>query len=883
MPSVIPTSLAGKLSFAGKTGDCKPKVYVAYVKKKIRRENTDLDEDDEEDRELLDAFLTQAFQRGLTGPALYWFEEERLCEKPFSEIVLRFTEKYENSSTLNDSALISEAYHLDRRSGEALQDFIQRSQNLYHRIPPTYRSVLLINFILRLADGERDERLQERIQDRLFAADLLRDDAATDGLTFDKPGAEEHSPNAVATESDRLWEAGLAVQKLAETHIKLTETLIENQKAGNNPSANNQNANRWNGNTYRQPAGVQSSTYQTGTGGPNDPTDKDYWWCFNCAEYGHKSGDCKLPPDRARRSNNAAYYNANRDKLMATRGEQLRKNRAAPVNTIGSFAQAPKPPRGYILTPTSQSTQQTFRASSDGGRAPMGPAISETQPLEIMRPGDVTLSIMYPETQALSIVRPTGVVTPECRELATWRPLESNAATRSNEKTQPKAQPKTGNTPSENEERLRALADAALSHPEWVEAAPSRNKTTKLPEPHIVEVVDDEGDLPVQTEPVDAVKITGITEEEFRKLLTKLDPEWVERAMRERKSAHGKPDTEKERKPRHVLEPIRATEQYSIPDFEIGQHLKDTTVTLSVLELLQVAPSIRQQLSRLMQCRRKLKGSRHEEKLVNFLAPFRQMMEAEMSEELGDPDNKMGIKCVASIRLLGDQPLSTETYECNLIGKRQTGHQAVQQDSGLPEEAVATTLGYINGKLDGFQASAILLDGGSGVNLVNRRFLLDSNLHPIDMRAEEPLRLANDEMAYVSQFAILELVVGNVLTVITVYVIDGACDWDLLVGRPWLRRVQGVEHYADEKLLVRGLSGKKTLIDITPCPKRYHPVEPKDVSRPACKQGWSEKLEGENVVHVENDDEILQEVEEILSGLHATVRVAQERVHSSGN
>lgn len=49
-----------------------------------------------------------------------------------------------------------------------------------------------------------------------------------------------------------------------------------------------------------------------------------------------------------------------------------------------------------------------------------------------------------------------------------------------------------------------------------------------------------------------------------------------------------------EKRQRHELENIRATEEYQIPLFNLEKHLKETTISLSVLQLLQVAPSVRQ-------------------------------------------------------------------------------------------------------------------------------------------------------------------------------------------------------------------------------------------------------------------------------------------------
>ncbi|KAM0300792.1 hypothetical protein ACHAPM_006085 [Fusarium culmorum] len=108
MPSTTMTARSSELVFTGKPGDCKPKMYIS-VKKKVQRENTYL-EDAEEDQELLDAFLIQIFQRGLSGPALYWIEKKRLSEETFSEIERRFLEKYQLSSSkhgLSESLAVS--------------------------------------------------------------------------------------------------------------------------------------------------------------------------------------------------------------------------------------------------------------------------------------------------------------------------------------------------------------------------------------------------------------------------------------------------------------------------------------------------------------------------------------------------------------------------------------------------------------------------------------------------------------------------------------------------------------------------------------------------------------------------------------------------------
>ncbi|KAJ4128853.1 hypothetical protein NW768_007374 [Fusarium equiseti] len=879
----IMTTNGSEITFAGKPGDCKPRVYIAYIKKKIQRENPDLLDKDDEELELKDEFLRQAFQRGLTGPALYWYEEERLSEKPFEEIALQFQEKYKNNSAQHDSTLIAEAHQLGRAPGETLQDFIQRVQSLYHRIPPTYRSVLLTNAIHRMTDAHRDQRLQERIQDRLFAAELWNDGNASPSLTFDRlhrmiwdcrsssdevlkqPGAEEHSSLRQGLELNQLEKTENLLSRLAEAQLKFTETLAERQNKERNTTAEKQSGNRWNGNSTQNTANTwQNNSYNSGRngtrdgniGGQVDPRDKRFWWCFNCTEWGHKSSDCPINENRERKMANANYFREHQEKLMGDRARTLQTEPAAAIKSVLSF-KSPRPPAGFTTTPVSH-----IAPGNEGTpRSPVRPDANFVQP---WRP---ETNLSEPWRPEVSIAQPWRPMTEP------WRPREVRAAMPPTSKPQQKNPPPSGVRKNQrgnkdnvmDNEKLRALADAAASHPEWVRRAPVQNNPPSPPGPRVVELEKDDELPPQNSDDMDADSVDEISAAEFAKLWPRLKPHVEKQMAQDQQNESGKASSDAVKKPRYLLDKIRATEQYDIPNFEIGRHLKDTPITLSVLELLQIAPSIRQQLSRLMQCRRKLKGTRHEEKLVNVLAPFRTILESELGDDVDE------------------SALSTEMSSCNLIRDAESGRLDVRPGSGLPEEAVATTLGYITGHLGGFRTEVILLDGGSGVNLVNSSFLFDNGLRPLNLSEKEPIRLANDDVVYIEQFALLELVVGNVLTVITVYLIDGNSDWDLLVGRPWLRRVRAVEHYAEEKLVVRGINGGRSVLDITPCPKRYQPIRQKGETRPAYRQDWSEKLAEEEVVHVENDDEILQEVEDILAELHGTIQGTSGRVDGAGN
>ncbi|RSL86490.1 hypothetical protein CDV31_016395 [Fusarium ambrosium] len=109
-----------------------------------------------------------------------------------------------------------------------------------------------------------------------------------------------------------------------------------------------------------------------------------------------------------------------------------------------------------------------------------------------------------------------------------------------------------------------------------------------------VEDMEEAGRSPPQEETIVVAPSTAteetldqLSDAEFRRLLPRLRTHLEK--MGHQMQVEVIPDPprhEKERKPRHVLEKIRATEEYDLPNFELGQHLKDTPITLSVLQLL---------------------------------------------------------------------------------------------------------------------------------------------------------------------------------------------------------------------------------------------------------------------------------------------------------
>ncbi|KAL5600812.1 hypothetical protein FOVSG1_006842 [Fusarium oxysporum f. sp. vasinfectum] len=193
-----------------------------------------------------------------------------------------------------------------------------------------------------------------------------------------------------------------------------------------------------------------------------------------------------------------------------------------------------------------------------------------------------------------------------------------------------------------------------------------------------------------------------------------------------------------------------------------------------------------------------------------------------------------------------------------------SGYLVTYKDIAAPEEVVPNTLGYVAEYLSVHRTDAILLEGGSVVNLVNQSFINRSGLYLVLLAHTEPIRLANDKVAQVSEFLTLEVVVANIMCLLIAYVVQGHEDWDLLVGPPWLRR------------------GHSALIDITPSPEHFRAINNHRKDESERPQGLAE-LEEEELIYVDDDSEIKAEVEGILTELHDAIQQATDAYHLSGN
>ncbi|KAG6298182.1 hypothetical protein E4U09_001038 [Claviceps aff. purpurea] len=273
------------------------------------------------------------------------------------------------------------------------------------------------------------------------------------------------------------------------------------------------------------------------------------------------------------------------------------------------------------------------------------------------------------------------------------------------------------------------------------------------------------------------------------------------------------------------LENIRATEKYNVPAFDLGKHLGETTVPITVLQLLQLAPIIRRQMGHLMQCQRKLKGDEAKSIVSHLMEPYKEVLNPMTSNSLGSVNNVV-----------------------------------TWNDVAKSEGEVPTSLGYITTYVEGIQCDSALVDGGSSVELVSDTYLARHGLPAVQLNEKRYIRMANDAEQPIHLCAYLRVVTGGILALVKCYVMPAQQDWELLLGKVWLRRLNAVEHHGEEKLTITGTKGQTQTLPLYPCPDLFQSEERRKAQLPARTRP------NKAVEFVEDDREIIEEVEEILKG-----------------
>jgi hypothetical protein len=124
---------------------------------------------------------------------------------------------------------------------------------------------------------------------------------------------------------------------------------------------------------------------------------------------------------------------------------------------------------------------------------------------------------------------------------------------------------------------------------------------------------------------------------------------------------------------------------------------------------------------------------------------------------------------------------------------------------------------YIESYVGGYRVSQTLVDGGAQIELVSEKVVRHIGCTTYTCK-DTAMRLANDSIVPLPCYAWLDVNVGGVLSRVKTYVMPIEMSFSLLLSRRWLSRVQAIENHSSNTLHIRGTDGVVHLVQGTPAP-----------------------------------------------------------------
>jgi hypothetical protein len=120
---------------------------------------------------------------------------------------------------------------------------------------------------------------------------------------------------------------------------------------------------------------------------------------------------------------------------------------------------------------------------------------------------------------------------------------------------------------------------------------------------------------------------------------------------------------------------------------------------------------------------------------------------------------------------------------------------------------------YIEAWVDGITISRVLVDTGAVVELISPSLVHRLRHKKVHRMTENwSLRLADDRTVAITNYVMLEVIVGGVRAVIRAYVMGANQTFELLLSKNWMRRVRAIEDHGKQTLTIHSKAGTASTI-----------------------------------------------------------------------
>jgi len=126
------------------------------------------------------------------------------------------------------------------------------------------------------------------------------------------------------------------------------------------------------------------------------------------------------------------------------------------------------------------------------------------------------------------------------------------------------------------------------------------------------------------------------------------------------------------------------------------------------------------------------------------------------------------------------------------------------------EDTPPPSVGYVEAKVNGTTTRRAMLDNGSTVDVISPQFASKLGVEVRHAPQAWVVRLANDQRASLSKFVVLEVEVAGVMCVMFAFIFGASETYDLLLSQSWYYRVQAVQDWGTQKLLLKDRDGHQS-------------------------------------------------------------------------
>lgn len=746
------------------------------------------------------------FRTGLRRGAKDWFgtqgKEDR---RNWSKIKEAFEKRFQDpDGVAENTKAVREALLFTRSNGETISTFLQRASKIQRRLPEAHQEAFTQRVFITIPDGEKDILLQQRVSDRLFYKKQLDDHGVPHNCTFsDLKTTIELCADPVRRQLDSEDESDVEEENPFFKLIKRFEQRDDRNAELMREAMHNlsMQQTRQQGNPARQ----QWTPAQTG----NKPArNTDTLRCFNCYKWGHIGPECPEPRNPAAWAKNKADWEEHKSEHLRKRREEL-KSKPAATNYIS-------PP--LLMTRELEETDQQTMGDSISNIT-SSPSASSI-PVRYRQPGNMGTLSCYDKTSSENYhgsISGCNALVQDVEDeayMAKRTRDESNHDHHEENDTRPSKEARQS-TGREDEETLQRYAREAM---------------------RLAKERQDAGGRPSREGP-GGDRGTEAAKGKQRQGDGRASPRNAENYREQNQS-----ESKTGRRPRTLL-PIKGTTEYDVRPFSIGETLRDTTVSMTMLQLLQISPTARAEAAFLMQVDPYKSGKA---KKKTTLDPTARVFDLE--------DSRHQVSLIMDVNAMNERK------------PRNDGKVFFKDIAYGPDDGVPSSLGFIDGIIENVRISSILLDPGSTVDVVNLTFVEKHRIPRVRLQEPMSIRMADNQVTLVHEYGMMRLVVGDILTVIQAIIIGRSDEWDLLLGKQWHRRVGAVVDHKGETLALQGRKGLKTTIPIKPSPNlmefwRHHE-----------HRHWpGGKVYADDMSETGDDEDIMEDLERLLEEAHAEV------------